>query len=114
MYAPALFFVRRSLAACVIALSIVPLLGALHHQEVDHEGATLHIEDAHGGHAPVLTESDSRLPSGRFATPGAALVAQGLELSRGPSVVITPEVPAHSGYSTRAPPGTPLSRAPPA
>lgn len=107
-------FVRRSLAAGLIAMLTVPLVGALRHQTVDHEGATHHIENAHGGHAPVLTESDSGLASARFTTHGTALVAQGLELSLDPSVVITAEVRAHTGHSTRAPPGTPLSRAPPA
>lgn len=105
---------RRSLAVGLIAVLAAPLLGALHQHEVDHDGATHHIEAAHGTHAPSLSESDSRLGSGPLKLLLGALSSSSPELPEALSVLSDAAGRDETEPQTRAPPGALRSRAPPA
>jgi hypothetical protein len=112
MDSPALL-VRRSVAFGLIAVVASPLLAAWHHHDVDHDGIH-HIEAAHGGHAPTLSETDTRIP-GSVLNLQVPAVASGVpDLSARASLAETGFGPAQVGPSPRAPPGTSRSRAPPA
>lgn len=56
-------FTRRSIHAAGVLLLLLAPVQVEHHHEVDHAGTTTHVEDAHGGHFPSMTEADARIPS---------------------------------------------------
>lgn len=106
--------VLRATALGLSALLCAPLVGALHQHEVDHDGSAHHIEAAHGGHAPAISEADSRLTSGALklvlAAPAVALPG----VPHAPAVVGADPAAALLGPPSRASPGSLRSRAPPA
>ena len=106
--------VRRWAACGLVAVLVTPLLAASHHHDVDHDGAVQHIEAAHGGHAPVLSETDTKLPGGSLKVPVAALTAGVPDLAALASMDVAGFGPVKIGPPPRAPPGVVRSRAPPA
>lgn len=106
--------VRRWVALGLIAVFVAPLLAASHHHDVDHDGGVHHVEAAHGGHAPALSETDTKRPGGSLKLPVPALTAGVPELAGLPALHVAGFGPEEVGPPPRAPPGTSRSRAPPA
>lgn len=106
--------VRRRVAFGLVAVLVTPLLAASHHHDVDHDGGVQHIEAAHGGHAPILSETDSKLPGGSLKVPVPAMAAGLPDLAGVASLDVAGFSPVEVGPPPRAPPGTTRPRAPPA
>lgn len=106
--------VRRSVAIGLVAVLVAPLVGAWHHHDVDHDGGVHHIEAAHGGHTPAMTEADSRLPGATLKVPVPAVMAGLPDLQGLASLVVAGVLPDEVDPPPRAPPGSRQSRAPPA
>ena len=54
---------RRSIHAAGVLLLLLAPLQVEHHHGVDHDGTTTHVEKAHGGHFPSVTDAEARIPS---------------------------------------------------
>ena len=104
---------RPTLTTGAVLLLFAPLLAGPHHHEVDHDGATQHLEAPHGGHQVTVAETGDRIPSSGLelsleATPGsAAAVESGITVRAEGVISEDHHQPA------RAPPGSRRSRAPP-
>ena len=113
MSAPALWL-RRPLSWGSLAVLVWSLPGTLHRHDVDHDGASSHVEAAHGAHLPTLSETDSRVrPDGPQILAGAAVTRAPLTPS-GDQGWLRPATRDEASPPTRAPPERLRSRAPPA
>ena len=91
-------------------LLMAPLLKAMHHHEVDHDGATLHIETDHGGHFHPPAELDERQVA--TAPAASAVPATAWELPETPSSAESVPAGGTVEHPPRPPP-SPLHPRPP-
>ncbi len=104
---------RPTLATGIVFLLFAPLLVGAHHHVADHDGATQHLEAAHGGHVAAVAETGDRIPSTGLsldvgAAPGSAAV-----LGSGVTVRTEGVTAEEIHHTARAPPAAHRSRAPP-
>ncbi len=102
---------HQALTCLLVVLLTMPLLVSTHDHEADHDGAILHIERSHGGHAPALVELDDRLVSQGATAPAVAATAWSLPDRLRASA--HPAMRFRVDYPARPPPTPILPRAPP-
>ncbi len=104
---------RPALGTGAVLLLFVPILTGFQHEEVDHDGATQHLEAPHEGHEFATVEPGDRIPTSGVefsadATAGSAMALESRATVSAEGVLSEDHDPA-----ARAPPGSPRSRAPP-
>jgi hypothetical protein len=102
---------HRALTALATLLMAAPFLASTHHQVVDHDGATPHLETGHGGHYHAPPEMDDRVASQGLAPIALPASAWSLPTGYAPQVSATASVVVE--HPARPPPFPPRSRAPP-
>ncbi len=104
---------RPTLSSGAVLLLFIPLLTGFHYEEVDHDGATQHLEAPHEGHESAAAATGDRIPTTalEFSADAAAGSAMALE-SRSTVSTVGVLFEDHDP-AARAPPGSPRSRAPP-
>jgi hypothetical protein len=105
---------RRSIHAAGVLLLLFAPLQVEHHHELDHDGATAHVEDAHGSHVTAVAEADARIRStdtrASFDSTPASLVSVSPAARFARIDLATPWI---RRPSRAPPPGSLGSRAPP-
>jgi len=104
---------RPTAATGVVFLLFAPLLVGAHRHVVDHDGATQHIEAAHGGHVAAVAETGDRIPSTGLGLDVEAAPGSAATLDSGITVRTEGVASEEIHHPARAPPDAHRSRAPP-
>ena len=104
---------RPTLTTGVVLLLFTPLLAGLHPYEVDHDGATQHLEAPHGGHEVTVVDTGDRIPSTGLRLSGEAAPRSATVLESAITIRVEGVTTEDHHHAARAPPGSHRSRAPP-
>ena len=104
---------RPSLTMGAVLLLLAPLFAGLHHHEVDHDGATRHLEAPHEGHEIAAAETGDRIPSTGLTLSGEGAPGPAIDLESGITLRVEHVTSEDRHHPARAPPGSRRSRAPP-
>ena len=104
---------RPTLTKGAVLLLFAPLIAGLHHYEVDHDGATQHLEAPHGGHEVAVADTGDSIPSTGLELSGEAAPRPATDLESGITSRVEGVTTEHHYHPARAPPGSRRSRAPP-
>jgi hypothetical protein len=104
---------RPTLGTGAVLLLFIPLVAGLHHEEVDHDGATQHLEAPHEGHDFVAAATGDRIPTTGLQLSADAAAGSAVPLESRSTVGAEDMLSEDHDPEARAPPGSPRSRAPP-
>ena len=104
---------RPTLTTGAVLLLFAPLVAGLHDYEVDHDGATQHLEAPHGGHEVTVPATGERIPSTGLELSGEAAPNPAMALESAIPIRVEGVATEDRPHPARAPPGSRRSRAPP-
>jgi len=104
---------RPTITTGAVLLLGAPVFAGHYHHEVDHDGATQHLEAPHGGHEVGVAETDDRIPSAGLTLSGEGAPGPAIDLESGITLRVEHVTSEDRHHPARAPPGSRRSRAPP-